>query len=119
MRTYLHPTLAAGRWYEFSLAQQMANIGSEVGRAARAQAREDQILFDGAVMRALELFELTIDDLRWRKRLKEITRARELFCAAVLGSNEYSTSLEDLDRYFNYFAYAASLERSKLRKIDG
>jgi hypothetical protein len=40
-------------------------------------------------------------------RLKEIVRAKELFCAAVLGSEEYKTSLEDLDAYFRYFALVA------------
>src|SRR5262249_58126211 len=34
--------------------------------------------------RALELLDLTLEDPRWRNRLFEITRARELLCAAVL-----------------------------------
>jgi len=54
------------------------------------------------VSRALDLFYLTIEDSRWKGRLKEILRVRELFAAAALGSNEYKTSLEDLDRYFDY-----------------
>ncbi len=33
-----HATLAAGRWNQLTLVQQLANIGSEVGRAARAGA---------------------------------------------------------------------------------
>ena len=103
--TFQLQSLAAGRWFEFSLAEQMANIGSEVSRAIRA--RGDEKRFQGAVTRALELFHLTISDPRWRGRLKELTRIRELFCAAVLGSHEYQTTLEDLDRYFYYFAYAA------------
>jgi hypothetical protein len=102
---FQHQSLAAGRWSNFSLAEQLGNIGSEVGRASRA--RDDEKRFNGAVTRALELFDLTISDPRWRKRLKEIARARELFCAAVFGGNEYGTSLEDLDNYFYYFAFAA------------
>lgn len=106
---FQHQSLAAGKWFELSLAEQLGNIGSEVSRVIRA--RGDEKRFDAAVSRALELFYLTIRDPRWRKRLKEITRARELFCAAVLGSNEYNTTLEDLDHYFYYFAYAARSKR--------
>lgn len=62
-----------------------------------------------AFIRGLELFDLTISDPRWRDRLKEITRARELFCDAVLGGLEYGTTLEDLDKYFTYFAIAARI----------
>ncbi len=106
---FQHQSLAEGRWATFSLAEQLGNIGGEVSRAIRA--RGDQKRFDSAVERALELFDLTIADERWRKRLKELTRARELFCAAVFGSNEYATTLEDLDRYFYYFALSARLNK--------
>lgn len=93
----------------FSLAEQLGNIGSEVNRVIRA--REDEKRFDHAVTRALELFDLTLSDPRWRKRLKELARARELFCAAVLGNTEYGTSLEDLNAYFFHFALAARSNR--------
>jgi hypothetical protein len=106
---FQHQSLATGRWFSFSLVEQLGNIGSEVSRAIRA--RGDEKRFQGAVVRALELFDLTIRDPRWRKRLKELTRARELFCAAVCGSHEYGTTLEDLDRYFTYFAYAARVNK--------
>jgi hypothetical protein len=58
-------------------------------------------------LRALELFDLTLEDLRWQKSLREIARARELFCAAIYGKEEYNTTLEDLDRYFFQFACLA------------
>ena len=44
----------------------------------------DSRLMSGAVERALELLDLTLADPRWRHRLSEIERARELLCAAVL-----------------------------------
>ncbi len=34
MTIALHAGLAAGRWYQMTLVEQLANIGSEVGRAA-------------------------------------------------------------------------------------
>ena len=106
MEVQYHKNAAAGRWFRFTLVEQMANIGSEVGRAAKWQGKDEK-LFNGARERALELFDLTMSDPRLRGRLKEIARARELFCAAALGNDEYKTSLEDLDNYFLQFALAA------------
>lgn len=101
-----HTGLAAGRWFELSLMEQLGNIGSEVGRARSWQGK-DAIRFRRATDRALELFDLTLSDARWRGRLKEIGRAREVFCDAVLGGKEYRGSLADLERYFTHFALAA------------
>lgn len=104
--TSQHLSLAAESWAKFSLEEQMGNIGSEVSRAIRA--RGDQEYYWGAVSRALDLFCLTINDPRWKGRLKEIVRTKELFCAAVLdNNNEFKTTLEDLDRYFTFFALVA------------
>jgi len=105
-----HGTLAGGGWHRLTFAEQMGNIGSEVHRALRWQGK-DQGLFDGAVARALELLDLTIRDLRWRGRLRELTRAREILCDAILGGKEYGSCLTDLDRYFFQFAFAARAQR--------
>ena len=105
MNPIQHKSLAEGRWFAMSLCEQFGNIGSEVNRAQRA--KDNPIRLENAFIRALELFDLTISDIRWRKRLKEITRAREIFCDAILGGHEYGTTLEDLNKYFYYFAVAA------------
>jgi hypothetical protein len=96
-------------WAKFSLIEQMANIGSEVSRALRSKG--NQTRHWGAVTRALDLFWLTIEDPRWKGRRREILRARELFAAAALGSDEFKTSLEDLDRYFDCFTWLARSNR--------
>lgn len=101
---YQHQNLAAGRWQTLSLTEQMGNIGSEVGRAARAT--DDHMRWSAAT-RAFELLDLTINDPRWQKRLKELVRVREVLGGALIGSDEYKTSLNDLDRYFYPFAFAA------------
>ena len=98
-----HKNSARGRWYEFTPNEQMANIGSEVSRARLAQGL-DEARFWGAVIRAQELFNLTFLDRRWGNRLKELGRAYEVFCDAILGGKEYGSTLADLDRYFTYFA---------------
>ena len=109
MRNFQHKELAAGGWRKLTLLDQLANIGSEVSRACRWQDK-DKDLFRGAVDRTLELFDLTLEDPRWRKRgtLREIARVRELFLRAALREKEsYNTSLNDLNRYFDQFAFAA------------
>jgi len=106
MNIVFHKELAQGKWFTLSLTEQLANIGSEVGRTAMWQEKNKEY-FENAVTRTLELFDLTLADARWRGRLKEIARVREVFCDAVLGGKEYATTLQDLDTYFLPFAFAA------------
>lgn len=100
-----HKELGAGRWQMLTLAEQLGNVGSEVHRAAHSHGKSDAD-FEAAFIRALELFDLTIADPRHKDRLKEITRARELFCDAAASGNAYHTTLEDMDAYFMHFAVA-------------
>jgi hypothetical protein len=97
----LHTTLANGRWFELSLAEQMSNIGSEVHRMVMAKDK-DPSRFDGAVDRALELIDLTLADPRRKK--KELARVREVLCDICFGESQYQTTLEDLDDYFFRFS---------------
>jgi hypothetical protein len=105
-----HASLATGRWQTLTLAEQLANVGSDVARAHRWQGKDPQ-LCENAFLRALELLDLTIDDARWRGRRKELTRAREFLCDAMLGGKEYGSDLASLDRYFYFFAVAARAGR--------
>jgi len=101
-----HKELAAGRWFRLSLAEQLGNIGSEVFRAAKNQGKDEK-MFQIAIEKTLELFDLTLEDGRWRGRRREIARAREVFCDAVYGGQLYKTTFENLMPYFNQFAFAA------------
>ncbi len=105
-----HPQLAEGGWFTLTLAEQMGNIGSEVSRVKNWHGR-DATLAEGAFIRALELFDLTIRDARWRRRLKELLRVREVFCDTMMGGVRYHTTIEDLDRYFLPFAVTARSKR--------
>lgn len=102
---YLHKTLAEGGWQKLTLAEQLGNIGSEVSRAIHSRGK-DETLYQGAVTRAFELFDLTLADPRWKGRLREIARAREVFADAVLGGREYKSTLKDVLRYCDAFALA-------------
>ncbi len=94
-----------------SLAEQLGNIGSEVHRARISQNGNKQ-RFLAARDRALELFDLTLRDPRWRGRLREIARSREVFCDAASNDSEYKGSLADLERYFDQFAFVARKGKS-------
>lgn len=94
------------RWHSLPLVEQLGNIGSEVGRAAKWQGK-DESAFWGAAGRALELLDLTREDARWRSRRAELNRARETVSDALLGGSEYRSSLADLERYFMQFALYA------------
>lgn len=108
---YVHQQLAAGRWHQLSLMEQLANIGSEVERAISWQAKGDDEYFRLAFERALELFDLTLADPRHSHRLKELTRAREVVCDYFVGGGRYGSSTESLKNYFYQFAYASRKNR--------
>ncbi len=101
-----HAGLAAGRWHQLSLAEQLGNVGAEVGRMRRRRGAGEPVS-QAAFERALELLDLTLADPRWRGRRREIARAREMLCDAALGGREYGSTLEGLDRYFLAFAVLA------------
>lgn len=95
------------RWARISLAEQMANIGSEVGRSMKWLEKDKASLADGAYLRALDLFDLTIKFGRISSSgrgpfLKEICRARDLYNESFL--NKDFDSLTFLDNYFAQFA---------------
>ena len=108
MAAFLHQELALGKWQNLSLVEQFGNIGSEVNRAFQWQ-NKDEKLYEGATNRALELFDFTLEDPRWKGRLREIARAREVFCDAISGGKEYGSNLKDLRKYFDTFAMVARL----------
>jgi hypothetical protein len=98
-------------WQKFNILEQMGNIGSEVSRAFSWIKKGNKEYGIQSANTALELFDLTINDSRWNKRIKEIARARESFCDLFFGKNEYNSSAESLIKYFDEFAFAARKDR--------
>jgi len=89
----------------------MANVGCEVGRALRSRRSGNSERSQRAFEHALELFDLTSVDLRWRgPRLREIRRAREEFCRLYLDEEEEG-SWAGFEKYFLAFAIAARRPR--------
>ena len=106
--TVFHPSLASGRWFTFSLAAQLGNIGGEVQRAINWKEKNMPEPARSALYRALELFDLTLADERWAgHRRREISRAREVVCDFIIGDNIYKGKSSELQKYFDAFALAA------------
>ena len=106
--TITHTDLAAGRWQALTLAEQLANVGSEVDRAIRAWEAQRSDRFERALQRALELFDLTATDERWRgHRPREILRVRGEFCRLFYDDSVPRGSARGLARYFLQFGVLA------------
>lgn len=102
-----HRQLADGRWFNMPFVEQMANIGSEVERALNWKARNNSPYCQKAFERALELIDLTLEDLRNRPRLKELARTREAIVDYFFGTNQFMSSESSWRKYFLSFTYAA------------
>ncbi len=110
--SYQHKGLAAGRWDQLALLEQMANIGSEVSRALNWRAKNNADYSTRAAERALELLDLSLDSVKGFAPLKEVARVREAVVDYFFGTNEYGSSEASWRKYFLAFAYAARAKKS-------
>lgn len=113
-----HKELVAGGWKKLSLIEQMGNIGSEVGRSINWFKKGDKERFNAAFEKALELFDLTLDDVRWKGRRKEIARGREVFCSLLFDTELTDALIKELnsfDKYFLWFAVAVNERKYRAR----
>lgn len=97
------------RWSSMTLMEQMANIGSEVGRTMKWMQKSKPQMAESAFIRCLDLIDATIKLGRSNmpsraSLLEELCRARELFAGAYLDND--SGTLAYLDKYFGQFASA-------------
>jgi len=99
-------TIDRERWKQLSIFDQMGNIGSEASRTLRLKRNGED--FQAALIRALDLFEATVELLVQNKshRTKEVLRARDQFLQALFISDDPS-----IETYFMQFAIAARLNR--------
>lgn len=65
--------------------------------------------FEKSFERAIELFDLTIEDKRNLRGLKEIIRAKELFIDFIKGDNIFHSKARDWQKYFYSFNFAARI----------
>jgi hypothetical protein len=99
------------KWSRMTILEQMGNIGSEVGRAISAERRGDEVSKDGAIARAIDLFNATSQYLVAQKspRLKEVLRAKDQFLQLFFDDN--FADADKVEDYFMQFAIAARSRR--------
>jgi len=106
MKNLFHTGLE-DRWNQFTLIEQMANIGAEVGRTINWRKKKNIQMSTNALYRALELLDLTTADTKNKNSLKEILRVREALVDFFIGDNTYKSSDVLWEKYFYYFNLAA------------
>lgn len=102
-------TSTKNKWNKYSTAEQMANIGAEVGRAINWRKKGIKEMSSNALYRALELIDFTIDDPKNRNRLGEILRVREVLCDYFVGQNMYKSTDQARERYFLFYNFKVRL----------
>ena len=100
-------------WNALSCCEQLANVGSEIERAIKWKEKGNSRYMHLAFDRALELLDLTIADVKNRRRLKELVRTREALADFFVFDNSYHSSETIWRNYFNGFAFAARLQAGK------
>jgi|SRR3989304_1023637 len=109
----IHKELAAGRWFELSLIEQLANVGMDIERTIQWKQKQNNEYSRQAFERALDLIDLTVADPKNRNRLKEITRTREALVDYFVYDNEYGSTSKSWQDYFFAFNYAAAIRRGR------
>lgn len=106
-------SLSEGRWFELQLIEQLANVGCDIDRAIRWKSRNDTIYANDALNRAFGLLDLTIQDPKNKKRLKEIGRIREVLKDYFMGDNSYGYTDEVWHKYFMDYNYMIAIQKGK------
>ena len=97
-------------WLSRPITFQMGNIGSEVSRALKWSAKNNQERADKSSDRALELFDFTIEsNIKNHARLTEILKARDEFCDYFFNDNSYQTDPDRMQRYYDGFVMMEQL----------
>jgi len=109
--TPIHKELAAGRWFELTFFEQMANIGSEIERTITWKKKGNKQYEMLAFERGLELLDLSISDMRNKTRLREMLRVREALADFFMFDNIYKTTNQLWQKYFYAFTFAARLKK--------
>ena len=86
----------------------MGNIASELSRAILFKDKNEQDRMKNSLLRLIELIDLTIEDPKNIRRLKELCRFKEVVADWYCGTRVYAIPPESLKSYAMQFALLAA-----------
>jgi len=101
------------QWAKLSFIDQMGNISSEVGRSFNARRQGHAENENLAMVRALDLFDATIDNLIANRsvRSKEVLRSKDQYLSALLSHTFDESAGASIEKYFMQYAIASRLNK--------
>ena len=103
MKLVYHPSLTVEKWQSFSWDKRLLNIGSELIRAKSALQKKDEEARKGALERALELTDLTVEaGIKGKTSgfLRELLRFREMVADFYLSPEKKEEEITGLTKIF-------------------
>jgi hypothetical protein len=115
----LHKNLSSEKWQSFSPGQQILMIAGEFSRAESWIERSDPNAVRRCDERAFELLDLTAEDPRWSRGLRELLRFRELLAGRyAAGSMDITENREFLRALLSLNTEAANTMRYAFQEGD-
>ena len=104
-----HKSLSLEKWSKYTAGQQILMIGNELNRAINLLKNDMLPEVKNCYERAMELTDLTSADTKWKGRLKELRRFREVLADlylekdgnAKLNSKLYTCLIEMIPEAYN------------------
>lgn len=109
----IHKEAAAGRWLKFSLAEQMANVGTDLERTLRWKQKGKTDFFQDAFARTKELLSLTIADAKNELVRTELELLLKMLIQHFFTETENCCTNEVWQNYFLSIGWAAALQSGK------
>lgn len=88
-----HKSMTLERWSFFSKGQQILMIANEINRVKNILLKNNSDDINSSYERALDLIDITVQDLKWGNNLKEILRCREFIGMLYFERNSYLNNL--------------------------
>jgi len=82
-----HKSLTIEKWFSYSRGQQVLMIANELNRAGNLIQNNMISEMKNCYERAFELTDLTCSDQKWKGRIKELRRFREMLAALYNQTN--------------------------------
>ena len=97
MENKFHKNLTLEKWRKFPKETQILNIAAEFSRAKNWLAKKDKSEVLNCLNRSFELIDLTVNDLKWKKSLKELLRFRDVLAEFYIKEDK---KLDELVKIF-------------------